>query len=320
MTLLRISLFGRVQIDHDSWSSKIKVTPKAQILLGYLLLQGPRSHSRERLAEIFWRDQTPQRARRCLRTTLWRLRSALEPEKTSPGTYLLTTTNDEIGFNWDSNHWLDVTAFEQQLEVVLAQSPQALQTTDVQTLEKTLDLYQGDLLEGFYDNWAVREQERLHALYLDGLEHLMCYYQHQALYAQGVAVGQQILAQEPLHEEIHREVMRLYLASGQRALAVQQYEACRDLLSQELGLSPMTETQALYEQAVAGTDERVRLSHRTPSVDLQEALKRLKRATHRFEETERQLRKAQAKVGQAQQELQQALRLVEQAQQSQSPS
>ena len=87
MGLLRIYLFGSVRITHDDWSDEAKVTPKAQALLAYLLLKGPRCHSRERLADLFWGEATPDRARGSLSTTLWRLKHALEPDPISPGTF-----------------------------------------------------------------------------------------------------------------------------------------------------------------------------------------------------------------------------------------
>ena len=45
--------------------------------------------------------------------------------------------------------------------------------------------------------------------------------------------------------------MRLYCDLGQRSLAVRQYQRCREILVDELGILPMEETQALYA-SIAG--------------------------------------------------------------------
>jgi DNA-binding SARP family transcriptional activator len=312
MGVLRISLFGTVRIAHDDWSSEVKIMPKAQALLAYLLLQGARLHKRERLVGLFWGDYSQERARNCLSTALWRLRCALEPKEIVPGTYLVTTPTGEVGFNWESDHWLDVTAFEGQVAPVLARPPHATSTADIQTLERALRLYTGDLLEGFYDDWAVREQERLRSLYLDCLEHLMRVYQHRGLYEESLAYGRQILEYEPLHEAIHREMMRIYLDSGQRALALRQYQNCCEVLSRELRVDPMEETRALYAQAVGDIGpgkEQVPIQVRRSS--LHRALKQLGLAMEGFDEAHNQFKLASQRFEQAQRQLQQALQFIE---------
>lgn len=310
MNLLRISLFGTVRISHDNRPSELG--PKAQALLAYLLLQGARLHPREKLLDLFWSDHDQSQARCCLRTTLWRLRRALEPEHIPTRTYLLITPADEIGFNWDSNHWLDVLAFERQVNPVLAQPVHTLNLAAIQILEDTLRLYTGDLLESFYDDWAIREQERLRCLYLNCLEHLMRYYQYHGDSEKSLAYGQQILMREPLHEEVHREVMRLYLAGGQRALAIRQYETCRDILAQELKIAPMAETQALHTQALIPTGQ----PHEPASVLIkrtqwQQALTQLSLAWRGLDEAQQQFDLARQRLDQAQQQLQRALKIVE---------
>jgi len=81
----------------------------------------------------------------------------------------------------------------------------------------------------------------------------MHYYKHHGAYAESLTCGQRILYYDPLREEIHREMMRLYVEGGQRAQAVRQYEICREILATELGIPPMEETQALYAQIISST-------------------------------------------------------------------
>jgi hypothetical protein len=56
---------------------------------------------------------------------------------------------------------------------------------------------------------------------------------------------EQLLALDPLQEQHHREAMRLFAATGRREAAIAQYERCRAVLRDELGLQPMAETEAL---------------------------------------------------------------------------
>src|SRR5258708_7046149 len=114
--VLRISLLGGVRIAHAAGSSESKVSHSVQGLLAYLLLQRPRSHSRDALAGLFWGEHRQDQARSCLSTALWRLRAVLEPEGVPRGMYLAITPMGEVSFNWASAYWLDVAVFEEQAE------------------------------------------------------------------------------------------------------------------------------------------------------------------------------------------------------------
>lgn len=294
MSILRISLLGQVQVTHVGLSTPVKPTRTVQGLLAYLLLQRHRTHPREVLAGLFWGEQSQKRARSCLNTTLWRLRQVLEPKGVARGTYLQTMATGEVGFNPASEYWLDVAVFEEHSDRALAKSADVMDAADAETLENALQLHTGELLEGFYDDWVLHEQERLRQLYLNSLARLMQYYKHRGAFEQSLNCGQKILERDPLREEIHREMMRLYLASGQRVLAVRQYQICCEILSEELGILPMEETQALYGQIVAGVcDNRGHpIPANQPAFDRQQALHQLRLAMNRFDEAREHLQQA----------------------------
>lgn len=300
MSTLRISLFGEMRITHADGSITTNLMHSVQGLLAYLLLLPHRPQPREVLADVFWGERAQERARSCLNTSLWRLRRVLEPEGTPPGTYLITTPNGDIGFNWQSNHWLDVETFEHAVHRVLAQSIEHIPIDEAQQLHAAIEMYTGELLEGFYDDWAVRERERLRQMYLSGLAHLMRFHRQRGSYEQGLAYGRRILNLDPLREEIHREMMQLYAESGQRALAIRQYESCCELLDEELGILPMDETQALYRQMTRGTDHARAMSSNTQGrLNPQHVLTQLRSTLRNLEKAHAQLR--------------QALRLIEQS-------
>jgi DNA-binding SARP family transcriptional activator len=100
------------------------------------------------LAALFWADHSQERARSCLNTALWRLRQVLEPDAAQWGIYLLTIGTGEVGFNPESDHWLDVAAFKETRDQVLVRPAEAIQAADVEILEKAIGLYSGELLEG----------------------------------------------------------------------------------------------------------------------------------------------------------------------------
>jgi DNA-binding SARP family transcriptional activator len=318
MSSLRIFLFGGFQLANDEdTTANSKMTRGVKALLAYLLLFRHRLHAREVLAGLFWGEHSEDRARSCLSTAIWRLRQALEPEGTPKGTYLITTSMGEVGFNQESSHWLDVAEFEERLSPFLRSPSQQGEAQDPGKLQGALELYTGDLLEGFYDDWALRERERLRLLYMKSLVHLMrCYKEHNE-YEKSLACGLQILNHDPLREEIHREVMRLYQESGQRAMAIRQYRICSQILEEELGVCPMEETRLLHNQILKASHREV-LTKSIPQAPLEfitrghapdelrrqdrpdnkemtrleQAFHVLSQALHQFERTSEQFRQA----------------------------
>jgi DNA-binding SARP family transcriptional activator len=57
---------------------------------------------------------------------------------------------------------------------------------------------------------------------------------------------------DPLREDGHRGLMAALAGLGRQAEALRSYERCRRVLREELGVDPSPETQALYEQVLAG--------------------------------------------------------------------
>lgn len=252
MEPLHITLFGHVSVVHPHASGPLRLSRSTQALFAYLLLH---QHlvPRDVLMDVFWVDTSPDRARSSLTTALWRLRQLLEPVDITPGTYLITSSTGEVGFNWNSSYWLDTAAFERHLYPLLRKPISNLGEDDLAEIEGVLSLYRGELLEGIYEDWALRERERFRSLHLNCLTRLMEFYACRKDFERSIALAQEILRRDPVREEIHRALMRLYLESGQRSLAVRQYFHCRDTLDQELGVGPLEETQVLYQQICAAS-------------------------------------------------------------------
>ena len=248
---LRIQLFGTVQVFHDGLPQDSRLIHAVQSLLAWLLLQRKKTHARETLAGLFWGEQDETRARSCLSTALWRLRQVLEPKGIPRGTYLIAQS-DSVGFNCASDYWLDVAAFEDGVERHLPAAAKRDEAFDWSRAEDAVACYTGDLLEGFYDDWALRERERLRMLYLDSLGTLLHHYSGTGALEAALRCGRHILVLDPLREDIHRAVIRLHVRNGHRALALKQYESCRAALEEELGVEPMEETRALCAELLSG--------------------------------------------------------------------
>ena len=257
--MLRMHFFGQVRVYRDDNYLDKFPTRKAQLLFCYLVWHREQCHSRNVLTGLFWQDSPEEQARKSLRTTLWRLKKLLGADP-NPEQPCLLVDNDDICFNTESDYWLDVEEFEKNLSQL---PPHAMTEGDshpdeqtLHALTKAVELYQGDFMQGCYEDWCLFERERLQGLFLDALIRLMDHHRKQGTYEEAIRYGLRVLSYDPLLEQVHREVMRLHCLAGNRAAAMRQYHLCEAVLAKELGIEPMKETIELYAQ--------IRHSARTP--------------------------------------------------------
>jgi len=294
-TTLHVTLFGTVQVTHPSQGERLNLAPGVQALFAYLLLQS-RPVPRDVLLEVFWGERPPARARSNLNTAIWRLRQALEPDGIAPQTYLLSTPAGEVGFNWESRHWVDIECFARQTHRLLRKPVQEFGPTDATQIEECLALYRGELLESLYDDWALRERERYRTIHLNCLARLLTFYASIREYERAITCANDILRLDPVREDIHRDLMRIYLESGQRGLATRQYAKCREILKQELGVPPLEETQTLYAKIGALQPDMCTLEENAAIPDLAVLARELQRVQQSIDDASSTLAQIQATI------------------------
>lgn len=68
--------------------------------------------------------------------------------------------------------------------------------------------------------------------------------------AEAIQAAEDALAVEPFRETTYQRLMRVHAGAGNRAEALRTYERCRSVLSEELGVPPSAETEAVYTAIV----------------------------------------------------------------------
>lgn len=280
MSTLRFQLFGKFSVQRDALSVKGLDASKEQELLCYLLVRRDRSHPRETLASLLWGDSSTEKSKKYLRQALWHLQSALEArEIKSP--HVLMVEHDWVQLNSQSELWLDVARFEAAFTATQGTPGKQLDEAGVRMLKDAVELYKGDLLDGWYQDWCLFERERLQNMYLSMLDKLMSYSEEHREYEAGLSYGSTILRYDRASERTYRQLMQMQYMAGDRTGALRQYERCVSALDEELGVKPERRTKALYEQIRAdGLDKATAASGQTaaaPDAPLPEVLGRLKR-------------------------------------------
>jgi DNA-binding SARP family transcriptional activator len=251
MSSIKVSLFGKFSLDYGEKRKYIRAR-KVQELLIYLLIFRNRPQSRELLSEALWTDEPATISRKNLRQTLWHLQSAFKEFKNPSGPEILVE-DGWIHIRLPNDFWLDTAEFEQVFNSVNHKHARDLTAEDFSSMRYAVNLYRGDLLEGWYRDWCIFERERFQMMNLMLLDKLVQYCEIHQNYEAGLAYGWQILRHDHAYERAHRQLMRLYALSGDRTQALHQYQRCANALQIELGVEPSARTRQLYEQIQSDT-------------------------------------------------------------------
>ncbi|MFN8474983.1 MAG: BTAD domain-containing putative transcriptional regulator [Anaerolineae bacterium] len=241
---LHVRMLGYPQI---IWNGSPLAVPRRQArALVYRLAAHLAPVPRAELFYLFWPDQPETSAHRDLSHLLTHLRRAF------PVPDILLTDMEIVSLN-PARVWVDTLA----LEKALSPAPDGARLA---MLRLAVDLYRGSFLANFslarepeVDVWIAQEQIIWERRYLEALRALMLLEAESGNLSSAMALAERYLATDNLAEDIHRHLITLYAARGERALAQRQFERCADALQRELGLRPLPETVAAYHAALAGT-------------------------------------------------------------------
>jgi DNA-binding SARP family transcriptional activator len=196
---------------------------------------------RARLLDLVGAQADEAAARRRLNTAIWRMRCALEPDGTARGS-VVASIGSGLAIAERCETWVDVTEFENVC--VSAPPVQEWGSRDAERVRAAVELYDGPFLDGVYSDWVVEQRARLADLRLSALLQLAHWHEQRSQPEVALRFAHLSVMEDPLREDIHRMLIRLYRRAGLPEMAVRQYEACRTLLRTELGVEPRPETLA----------------------------------------------------------------------------
>jgi DNA-binding SARP family transcriptional activator len=264
---LRIHLFGKFSIEFDGETLRGPGAPKVQELLSYLLIHRNRPRPREALASLLWGDTSTDKSRKYLRQALWHLQTLLKSHIHTEADQLLVVEDNWVQLNTGSEIWLDVAVLEDAFVALKDKPGWRMDAAEKEVAQAAIEVYQGEMLEGSYQDWCLFERERLQNMFLAMLFKLMSYCEANNEYEAGQLYGFRILNYDRASERTHRRLMRLQYMAGDRTAALRQYERCVAALDEDLGVKPDERTMTLYEKIRSGEAElpaSVPLSHLNP--------------------------------------------------------
>ncbi len=238
--MLRLRLFGTLELvgADGRERSALLAQPKRVALLAYLAAATPRGfYRRDTLIALLWPERDQAHARLALRQALHGLRAALGDG------VVVSRGDEEVGLDAQAL-WCDAVAFDQ----AVANG----------RLEEALDLYRGELLEGFFisgatefERWLERERARRREAAVASARTLVERAEATGELAVAIDLGRRSVRLAPLDEAAVTRLIALLDRVGDRAGAARTYEEFASRLTQELEVEPSPETKALIERVRA---------------------------------------------------------------------
>ena len=261
-----IALFGGLRVLADDETRLIadeigpatapRLPHRVSALLAFLALRLGTPQPREIIAERLWAEQSPALARNSLSATLSLLRRhlvALDALTPAPDGIFIVN-RDQIALN-PGLVTTDVAAFEAVLgEAEQVQNGKGAASPHVRALllEKAIARYRGELLPGYYEDWIVREQERLSERYADALRRLAHCWETAGDMEAAARAAQKAVDADPFAEDAQLTLIRLLAISGRTPAALAAYARFETLLQKEFGIAPSDAARRLLMQVRDG--------------------------------------------------------------------
>lgn len=205
--------------------------------------------TRNEIFATFWPELSVKEATNVFHVTKRKISERISMKVFEGGNYELTQYSG--GFYVPSDkvvrHY-DVGEFQAALE-------QAMMTSDdreeERLLSQAIELYKAPFLQTVDMEWANNRRDQLRQQFAQALISMGRLHKRQGDNLRAVGYFIRSLKETPEREDIHREIMNIYLKLGRIEDARAQYRQLCDTLSVRLGIGPSRESQELYSMIEA---------------------------------------------------------------------
>ncbi len=201
----------------------------------------------ERLAELIWSGAPPRTWAAALRGVIRSLRTSLAAVEAG-GQRLIATT--PAGYCLAPGARVDLDLAEAALAEAATLAGQSRHEAAIAAAEPVVGLSGDQLLPDEDGSWLAPHRARIDGLALRALELVAGSAGALGDHHRAVAAGHRAVSAIPLNERSHRILLRALSGAGDRAGVVAAYEACREILAEQLGVDPAVETIETYLAAI----------------------------------------------------------------------
>ena len=242
----RIYLTGSVAIEHGEQLIRERDFPGRQgrIAFAYLALNRHRTIHRDELLTAIWPDEAAIQGETGLDPIMSKLRGVLRTAF-QPAPAGIEVSAGTIALQLPASTWVDIEAAANALD----EAEGALRRNDSAAwgLANTAVVITRRLfLPSVEAPWIESQRSVLRAMQLRALHCLVRVSANNREPLLAIQHASEMVQLEPFRETSYQLLMRMHAAAGDRAEALRVFARCRELLRDELGVSPSPQTEAVY--------------------------------------------------------------------------
>lgn len=244
----RIYLTGSVAIEHGEHLVRERQLPGRQgrIAFVYLAVNRHRQVHREELLGAIWPGDAPAQTDSGLDAILSKLRGVLKTAGFAPADAGVTVNSGSIALLLPAHAWVDVEAAGNALD----EAEGALRRNDLTTAWSLANvavvISRRPFLPDAEAPWIESQRNALRAMQMRALHCLVMVSAGNAEPLLAIQHASEMVELEPFRETAYQLLMKMHAAGGDRAEALRVFAKCRELLRDELGVSPSPQTEAVY--------------------------------------------------------------------------
>lgn len=253
--MMNLKLFGEVKIAANSVDITTQLSKKGAGLLIFMASQPTKLFYREHLSEMFWHDYTKESAFSNMRFTLWQTRKIV-------GDYL-----DEDLFINEGKHAIKINA-----KIIESDYLHFFDSCNAELHDAAVQYYSGDFLEDFYivdvpdfSDWVFNERENAQKKYFNVQFKRAQYLSSTNRVEEALNALAKLIKIDPLNEKVYFYMMQYQYLSDNKVASINTYRNLKQILRNELNISPSQEIEALYKTIIQDVIEVENLSSFQPS-------------------------------------------------------
>jgi DNA-binding SARP family transcriptional activator len=243
----RIYLTGSVAIECGDRLVRERDFPGRQgrIAFVYLVLHRHRTIHRDDMLSAIWPDETTIQAESGLDPIISKLRGVLR-NGFQPAEAGIDVSAGTIALQIPATTWVDLEAAANALD----EAEGALRRGDpagAWGLSNTaVVITRRPFLANVEAPWIESQRSLLRAMQMRALQCLVTVSARNQETELAIQHAAEMVQLEPFRETAYQVLMRMHAAAGDRAEALRVFARCRELLRDELGVSPSPQTEAVY--------------------------------------------------------------------------
>lgn len=200
--------------------------------------------TRDEIFATFWPDLSVKEATNVFHVTKRKISERISMKVFEGGNYELTQYSG--GFYIPSEKVIrhyDVMDFQAAIERAMITSDER---EEEQLLRQAIEFYKASYLQTVDMEWVVNRREQLKQLFAQALISMGRLHKRRGEHLEAIGCFVRSLKETPEREDIHREIMNIYLTLGRVEDARNQYRLLVETLRARLGINSSRESQELF--------------------------------------------------------------------------